>query len=66
MNRVAQFRLKLTPRQRELLYIRLTVNADGAYDADAEHHDLPVGDEPWWIIFDRFPVCTWRMPAQWR
>jgi hypothetical protein len=65
---VTAFRLKLTPRQRELLRTHLWVNADNTYDDVEEHGDQPVDDDParWWMILDRLPEQTWGLPAWWR
>lgn len=66
-SRVAAFRLKLTPRQRELLRTYLWVNADNTYDDVEEHGDQPVEySSGWWMILDRFPADTWDLPGQWR
>ncbi|MEB3065065.1 hypothetical protein [[Mycobacterium] zoologicum] len=65
---VTAFRLKLTPRQRELLLTHLWVNADNAYDDIEEHGDQPVDEDSgrWWMILDRLPEQTWGLPAWWR
>jgi hypothetical protein len=65
---VTAFRLKLTPRQRELLLTHLWVNADNVYDDIEEHGDQPVhdGSSRWWMILDRLPEQTWGLPAPWR
>lgn len=61
------FRLKLTPRQRELLRIHLWVNADNVYDDVEEHGGRAVEDgSGWWMILDRLPKETWALPAWWR
>ncbi len=66
-SRVAAFRLKLTPRQRELLLIHLWVNADNTYDDIDEHGDQPVDStSDWWAILDRLPEATWELPVWWR
>lgn len=65
---VTTFRLKLTPRQRELLRTHLWVNADNTYDDVEEHGDHPVDDATagFWMILDRLPEQTWHLPAWWR
>lgn len=64
---VSAFRLKLTPRQRELLRTHLWVNADATYDDVEEHGDHPVDDSAGlWMILDRLPEQTWHLPAWWR
>jgi hypothetical protein len=65
--RVASFRLKLTPRQRELLRTYLWVNADNTYDDIEEHCGRAVDDSSgWWMILDRLPEETWELPTWWR
>jgi hypothetical protein len=66
-NPVAAFRLKLTPRQRELLRTQLRVNSENAYDDIEENGDRPVGELAGrWRVFDRLPEETWTLPAWWR
>lgn len=67
MSQVTPFRLKLTPRQRELLCTYLWVHADDAYDDVEEHDDQPVEDtSDWWSMFDRLPEASWEQPVRWR
>ena len=65
---VSDFRLKLTPRQRESLRTHLWVNADNTYDDVEEHGDHPVDYDSagLWMILDRLPEQTWHLPAWWR
>lgn len=67
-NRVAAFRLKLTPRQRELLRTHLWVNADNTYDDIEEHGDRAIDTSSgcWWALLDRLPSQTWELPTWWR
>jgi hypothetical protein len=66
-NRVAAFRLKLTPRQRELLQTHLWVNADNTYDDIEEHGDQAIDTSSgWWALLDRLPEQTWELPTWWR
>ncbi|MCA4727142.1 hypothetical protein [Mycolicibacterium fortuitum] len=67
MSRVAPFRLRLTPRQRELLQTYLWVHADDAYDDIAERGERPVeASSGWWSILDRLPEAAWSSPVSWR
>lgn len=67
MGRVTAFRLRLTPRQRELLRTYLWVNADSVYDDIEEHGDKPVdASSGWWMILDRLPEDCWDLPSAWR
>lgn len=67
MGEVTQFRMKLTPRQRELLRIRLWVYADMLYDDVEEHGGEPVEpNEGWWSLADVLPPCTWNLDGEWR
>ena len=67
MSQVAPFRLRLTPRQRELLRTYLWVHADDTYDDIEEHRDQPVKESSgWWSILDRFPEASWECAVPWR
>ena len=63
---VARFRMKVTPRQRELLTIRLWVCADMLYDEIEEHGDAPVDPDGWWLVAPQLPRCTWQLGSAWR
>lgn len=67
MCRVAPFRLRLTPRQRELLQTYLWVHADDVYDDVEERGERPVEESSgWWSILDRLPEAAWSSPVSWR
>ncbi|WP_301123005.1 hypothetical protein [Mycolicibacterium fortuitum] len=67
MSRVASFRLRLTPRQRELLLTYLWVHADDVYDDIEEHGGQSVQPSSgWWSILDRLPEVAWESPVSWR
>ena len=59
---------QLTPRTADLLYTKLEIMADQAFDDIEEHGSEPVardggGD---WLLFDRLPRITWNQDAGWR
>ncbi|WP_454231380.1 hypothetical protein [Mycolicibacterium fortuitum] len=68
MGQVAAFRLRLTPRQRELLRTYLWVHADDCYDDIEERGVLRVekGSLGSWSMFDRLPKAAWACPVPWR
>lgn len=66
MGDVTAFRMKVTPRQRELLRVRLWVYADILFDEVEEHGDAPVDPTGWWVVAEQLPRCTWNQNADWR
>lgn len=66
MGEVARFRMKVTPRQRELLNIRLWVYSDMLYDEVEKHGDAPVDPGGWRAVAPQLPRCTWQLGAAWR
>ncbi|MGC5258933.1 hypothetical protein ACPXCG_21540 [Gordonia sp. DT218] len=58
--------MKVTPRQRELLRVRLWVYADMLFDEIEEHGDKPVDPQGWWLVAPQLPRCTWHLDATWR
>lgn len=57
---------QVTPRTASALHAALCVLADEAYDDIDQHGDNPVGDEGYWLTFDRLPRISWRQDATWR
>lgn len=66
MGNVSAFRMRVTPRQREMLRIRLWVYADMLFDEVEEHGDAPVDPQGWWFVAALLPPCTWNLDSRWR
>lgn len=66
MGDVAAFRMRVTPRQREMLRIRLWVYADMLFDEIEEHGDAPVDPQGRWFVAELLPRCTWNLDSRWR